>query len=164
MTDTGKHYWPRRALAWDLARGVGALLLVGILLLAVPPYSFGFFGVLCGGVLFAADLADNISRLNTVVEISDTGIKAAGGLSGHREIKWPALERFELRHFKVSRGGWMDLKLRGGGKTILIDDRMNGFASLLERAWAAAQASGVGISDTTHANLVASGLIKPTKA
>jgi hypothetical protein len=103
-----------------------------------------------------------VSRLTSVVEVGDQGLRLSGGLFGARAIKWVDVQRFELRHFPLSRDrkeGWMDLKLQGGGMTITIDDRLDRFHEVLARAWEAARAADVGISDTTHANLSAVGIL-----
>ena len=112
--------------------------------------------------LFGLYLATTVSRLTNVVEVGAEGLRLSGGLFGARAIKWADMQRFELRHFPLSRDrkeGWMDLKLQGGGETITIDDRLDRFPEVLARAWEAARAADVGISDTTHANLTAVGIL-----
>jgi hypothetical protein len=96
------------------------------------------------------------------VEADDEGLRLSGGLFGTRTVKWAELNRFDLRHFPLSRDrtqGWMELKLSSGNASITIDDRLERFNELLARAWAAARGAEVGISAATHANLVAAGLI-----
>lgn len=163
MSETSIHRWPPRSLTGDLVRGVIAFGLALLLSLATPIGSFPFFGVLVLVGLFGLYLASTVSRLTSVVEADDQGLRLSGGLFGARAIKWAELERFELRHFPLSRDrkeGWMDLKLRGSGRqSIAIDDRLDRFGEVLARAWEAARAAEIGISDTTHANLVAAGII-----
>jgi uncharacterized membrane protein len=147
----------------DLLRGGAAFGVALFLLLIAKVGSFGFFGALVLVVLFGFYLAATAARYWSVIEIDDTGIRRRGGLFPAAAIKWAELERFELRHFPLSRDrkeGWMDLKLRGSGKqTILIDDRIDGFGQVLARAWAGARVAEVGISEATHANLIAAGLV-----
>ena len=40
-----------------------------------------------------------------------------------------------------------------------IDDRLDRFHDVLARAWEAARAAEVGVSEATHANLIAAGII-----
>ncbi len=163
MSETSVHRWPPGSLTGDLARGGIAFGATLLLLLATRIGSFGFFGVLILVILFGLYLASTVSRLTSVVEVGDQGLRLSGGLFGARAIKWAELERFELRHFPLSRDrkeGWMDLKLRGSGRqTIAIDDRLERFNDVLARAWEAARAAELGISDSTHANLAAAGVI-----
>jgi hypothetical protein len=57
----------------------------------------------------------------------------------------------------------MDLKLKGSGRTITIDDRLDRFNEVLARAWDAARTADVGVSDTTHHNLIAAGIVAKPK-
>ena len=162
MTAPGIHRWRAQTLAGDLVRGGIAVVFALLLLLAVPARSIGFWAILALLALFGLYLAGTISRLQSIVTLDDTGVRVGGGLFGARSIKWAELQNFELRHFPTSRDrktGWMDLKLTGGGQTITIDDRIDGFASVLARAWDAARNADVGISDATHANLIAAGIL-----
>ncbi len=127
----------------------------------MPVLSYAFIGFFCISALFAFYFFESLSRLRSSVEIDESGITVTGGLFGRRKIKWSGLEHFELRHFalgRTRRPGWMDLKLKGCGCTILLDDNLDRFEGVLARAWMAAQAARLGISDVTLANLAASGL------
>jgi len=161
------HRWPARSLTGDLARSVGAFSVVVILTLLLSIGSFASIAMLALVVLFGLYLLTTVSRLTSVIEIDDEGLRLSGSLFGARAIKWTELQRFELRHFPLSRTrkeGWMDLKLTGGGQTVTIDDRLEGFHDVLTRAWEAARTAEVGVSDTTHTNLVAAGILpKPRR-
>jgi uncharacterized membrane protein YdbT with pleckstrin-like domain len=163
MSEVSIHRWPAQALRGDLVRGVVSFAVVLLLLLVPPLWSLPFFGVLVLVVLFGLYLASTVSRFTSVLEMDDDGIRIRGGLFGPRTIKWAELRRFELRHFPLSRDrkeGWMDLKLRGSnGRTIAVDDRLDRFGEVLARAWTAARAAEIGISDSTHANLAAAGIL-----
>lgn len=167
MSDASIHRWSPRALTGDFVRGIIALAVALALLLMTRVGSFGFFAVLALVALFGLYLATTVSRLTSAIEVDDQGVRLTGGLFGARTIKWAELRRFELRHFPLSRDrkeGWMDLKLQGRRYTITIDDRLDRFPEVLARAWEAARAAEVGISDTTHANLTALGVApKPTR-
>jgi hypothetical protein len=165
MSEVSIHRWPRAALTGDLVRGVVATGLALIFLLLVPALSLAFFGLLVLTVLFGLYLAGTVSRWTSVVEVDDEGMRVSGGLFGRRTLKWAELQRFELRHFPLSRDrtqGWMDLKLKSATSAVSIDDRLDRFDELLARAWAAAHRAEIGISDATNANLIAAGLIAKT--
>ncbi len=145
----------------DLCRGALALCLCIFFLLLTPVLSFTFLGLFCIGLLFAYYSFDCVSRLFSLVEIDESGVTLTGGLFGQRKINWGELEQFELRHFSLGRiksSGWMDLKLKGGSCTILVDDKLERFDDVLYRAWYAARAADVGVSEVTLTNLAASGL------
>ncbi|MCE9522627.1 MAG: hypothetical protein K8S25_09375 [Alphaproteobacteria bacterium] len=162
MGDTHLHRWRPAALTGDVIRGAisfGGALFVGLL---VPIGSIAFFLALGLAAVFGWYLAGTISRLRSLVEVNDDGLRLSGGLWPAKTIKWAQLDRFELRYFSLKRDrseGWMDLKLRGGGQTLALDDRLDRFHEVLARAFEAARASDVGLSDTTHANLIAAGII-----
>ena len=154
------------ALAGDFIRGAAAFACTLFALLLLPVGSILFLTALLLAGVFGLYLGGTASRLRTLVEVNDDGIRLSGGLFGAKSIKWTQLERFELRFFSLSRDrkeGWMDLKLKGGGQTISLDDRLARFHDVLARAWDAARAADVGISDTTHANLIAAGIIAKPK-
>jgi hypothetical protein len=149
-----------------LVRGGLAFGATLLLLLVTPVISFAFVGVAILAILFGSYLGGTVSRISAVVEVDDQGLTLRGGLFGPRTIKWAALEKFELRHFPLSRDrtkGWMDLKLKAGGRPVAIDDKLDRFDEVLARAWAAARAADVGISDATHHNLIAAGLLPKAK-
>lgn len=166
MSEASVHRWPVKSLAGDIVRGVVAFAVVAVLTMVVSVGSFGSIAMLALVLLFGLYLAHTVSRLTSVIEIDDDGVRSSGGLFGSRAIKWAELQRFELRHFPLTRDrkeGWMDLKLKGGD-TITIDDRLDRFHEVLARAWEEARKAEVGISDTTHANLIAAGILaKPRR-
>ena len=162
MSDDTTHRWKSSALRGDLVRGIVAFGLTLLFLALVPRLTVAFFTLLVLAVLFGLYLAGTVSRWRGVVEVDDTGLRVSGGMFGQRTIKWAELRRFELRHFPLSRDrqqGWMDLKLGSATTTVSIDDRLEDFVAVLSQAWAAAQRAEIGISDATHANLLAAGLI-----
>lgn len=162
MSEVSIHRWPQTALMGDLVRGVVATGVAAFFLMLVPVLSLAFIGLLVLTVLFGLYLAGTVSRWTSVVEVDDEGIRLSGGLFGRRSVVWAELRRFELRHFPLSRDrtqGWMDLKLKGATSAMSIDDKLDRFDEVLARAWAAARKAELGISDATHANLVAAGLV-----
>ncbi len=166
MSLTSLHRWPVAALTGELIRGMLAFGATLLLLLVMPVLSIAFVAVAGLAILFGLYLGGTVSRISSIVEVDDLGLTVRGGPFGPREIKWSELRHFELRHFSLGRDrtkGWMDLKLKGGERSISIDDKLDRFDEVLARAWAAARAADVGISDATHHNLVAAGLLPTAK-
>jgi hypothetical protein len=162
MSEVHIHRWPVRALSGDIIRGAVACGVALFFLLLIPIASIVFFIVLALGVVFGLYLASTLSRLRSTIEVDEQGVRLSGGLLGTKSVKWRELRRFELRYFSLKRDrteGWMDLKLQGSGQTIAIDDRLDRFHEVLARAWEAARAADVGVSEATHANLIAAGII-----
>ena len=162
MSEVSIHRWPPSALSGDLIRGSLATGVSFLLMILSPVPSIAFFGLLVLSLLFGLYLAGTVSRWTSVIEVDDQGLRLSGGLFGARQILWRDLKRFELRHFPLSRDrekGWMDLKLKGPVATVAIDDSLDRFNEVLARAWEAARAAELGISDSTHANLIAAGLL-----
>ena len=162
MSEVHIHRWSAAALSGDVVRGAIACGAALFLLLLVPIASIVFFVVLASNVVFGLYLASTLSRLRSTVEVDDAGLRLSGGLLGAKAIKWAELRRFELRYFSLRRDrkeGWMDLRLHGSGQTIVLDDRLDRFHEVLARAWEAARAAEAGVSDATHANLIAAGII-----
>jgi hypothetical protein len=162
MSETHIHRWSAAALSGDAIRGAIATGVCLFLLLLVPIGSIAFFVVATLAGVFGLYLAGTFSRLRATIEVDDTGLRLSGGLLGPKAIKWAELRKFELRYFSLRRDGkdgWMDLKLRGPAQSIAVDDRLDRFHEVLARAWTAARAADVGVSDTTHANLIAAGII-----
>lgn len=163
MTQVINHRWNRRALAVDCVRGALSLGVSILFLMSLETWGTVFIGVLCVSVLFGFYLAESVSRLGSVVTVDGEGICVSGRFFGDRRMKWTELEQFELRHFslsKIRKSGWMDLKLKGGKTNILVDDRLDGFDGVVRQAWAAAQAQGLMVSETTMTNLIASGCVE----
>lgn len=163
MSEISVHRWPIASLTGDVLRGAAASGIALILLLVIPVGGIAFWGVLVLFVLFVLYLASTLSRYSAVVEVDAEGLRLKGGLFGPRAIKWAELRRFELRHFPLSRDrrtGWMDLKLKDAHGSVAIDDRLDRFNDVLAKAWAAARAAELGISEATHANLIAAGIVE----
>lgn len=161
MSEVSIHHWKPAALSGDLVRGLAAVAITLFLLALVPALTVAFYVLLALAVLFGLYLAGTVSRWRSVVEIDDEGLRVSGGVTG-RSIAWAELRRFELRHFPLSRDrtqGWMELMLASPTAKVTLDDRLERFDEVLARAWAVARRAELGVSDATHANLVAAGLV-----
>lgn len=70
-------------------------------------------------------------------------------------IPWPRVERLKLAYYSTRRDsedGWMQLTLRGDGKRIDIDSRLDGFEAVAARAAVAARRNRVELDPTTLSN------------
>mgnify|MGYP000877332674 CR=1 FL=1 len=157
----GAYRWPRAALIADFWRSgpAFAACILGVLLL--PPLSVAFIVLVLLALVFGLYLGQTVLRSRAVMTLDPDGL-AISGYFGDRMIRWDALDQFALRYYTLRRdkeAGWMDLKLAAGGTKITLDDRLDGFRPILERAWEAARARDLGISSSTYANLTSAGLL-----
>ena len=154
-----RHRYPRRALLADYARGaLGlALTLPPVLLVAMLPAVRLIFALLA--VLFAVFAATTLARQLATVSLDDAGI--AVDHPWRRRIEWRALDRLRLRWYAARRdrsGGFMQLVLRGGGRRIALDSRIDGFEIIAAAAAHAAAARGLVLAEASLANLAALGV------
>lgn len=158
--------YDRPALRADLARaGLGLGLTLGPLAgLAAGPG----VGVLAGALLGAAALvflafAARTLRLRlTEVEMDGDGIRERGPLGGAFDggVAWADLERVRLDHYATRRdrrGGWMSLRLSGGGR-LTVESGLDGFERVAARVAEAARARGLRMSERTLGNFLALGI------
>ncbi|MEQ9812024.1 MAG: hypothetical protein RLO50_04535 [Azospirillaceae bacterium] len=144
-----------------LRAGAGLVLTAGPLLF-VPAHPVVFWLLLAAALLFAVFLARTVLRQMSSIELDDTGIVEHGPLGA--AIRWPDLQALDLKYFSTRRdrrNGWMQLRLKGGGRSIAIESSMHGFDQIADRAAEAAFAQRLAISDTTVTNLLAIGVEVP---
>jgi hypothetical protein len=158
---TGSAYrWPPGSLNGDYIRsglGFGLSFFFAIL---VPIGSLVFPVLVTLTLVFAAFLAQTTLRARTAFALLPEGL-GVSGFFGSRMFRWDELDHFALRYYTLRRdkeAGWMDLKLGAAGRTVTLDDRVDGFHAILARAWQAARDRDLGVSASTFANLTAAGL------
>jgi hypothetical protein len=153
--------WPHSAIIADYWRSGGGFAASVVFLLLMPPLSLAFVFFVALAVVFGLYLSQTVLRAHTGLALVPEGL-AITGLLGDRLIRWDTLGQFALRYYTLRRDretGWMDLKLASADAKITLDDRVDGFRPILERAWEAARARDIGISSSTYANLTAAGLL-----
>ena len=150
------HRYTVAALTPDYVRaGAGIALTAGPLVVVNPaPIPAYLLGALA--ILFALFAARTAIRQRTTIRLSRTGIRALGPFGA--AIEWAELSKVELRYFSTRRDrakGWMQLRLRAGRRRLRLDSSVDAFESIAARATEEARARGVGLDESTRANLAA---------
>jgi hypothetical protein len=153
--------YPSRVLVADYIRSAAGLLVGFGVLLSVPatPAIIVVFGGLAG--LFSFFGFRTVQRQITRIAGTDVEICNAG--FGSSVLYWSDLERMKLRYYGTKRqergqGGFMQLTLRGGGKSLTCDSSIEGFQYIAWRAAKAARENGVSVDPASAGNLLALGL------
>jgi hypothetical protein len=153
------HAYPLVALAADYARAAAgiAILLPAPLILDLDPV---VEAILLGlAALFLAYGGRTLLRHLRVVEVNQAGLARSGPFPAR--IEWQALDDVALAYYATARdgrNGWMQLVLRGGGRRVRLDSRIEGFRAIVGAAAKVAARRGLSLSPTTSANLAALGL------
>jgi hypothetical protein len=153
-----QHKYPFSTLIGDYIRAAAGLVLTAGPILFTPPSST--IGYILGGlaILFFAYGLRTFIRHRTVLEVSAMGIRAVGPMK--TTIRWADLEDVDLRYYSTNRdrtGGWMQLGLKGNGRTLSTDSSLSDFRTLVQHVVNGAQAHGLTLTQTTRANLDALG-------
>jgi len=154
-----EHRYPFGALLGDYARAGAGIMLTGAPLVLIPlnPYVTAILGVLVA--LFAIFGAATALRHLRRIELAG-GTISMTGLFPVR-LTWDAIESVRLRYFATRRDGargWMELTLRGGGRRMLLDSRIDGFPDIARHAADAVSRRHIAVAPTTAANFAALGI------
>jgi len=82
-------------------------------------------------------------------ELSVSGIRRA-------DLSWSRLTSLSLGYYSAWRNtgdGWMQLRLKGGGRVIRLESTLDGFHDIVRRAVAGAAERGVALDQATISNL-----------
>ena len=156
--------YPLASLLPDGLRALAGLAFTGLPLATLPVAPW--FGMVlgAGAALFGVFGALTALRARTEVRVDDAGIEAS---PGRGRLRWASLRSVKLRYFAVRRErervrgqgrrrGWMQLVLKGDGRVVRIDSRLDGFDDVLRRS--AAAASGLPLDPVTRTNFEAAGV------
>ncbi len=153
--------YPPRALAGDYLRAFAGLAVGLGILLSMPasPVIMAIFGA--WSVLFGYFAYRTIQRHLTRVAVTDTEICDVG--LGTRVMAWGDLQRLKLRYFGTKRqsrsqGGFMQLNLKGGGRSLTYDSALEDFDFLVWRAAKALRENGVSMDPASAGNLLSLGV------
>jgi hypothetical protein len=154
-----EHRYPADVLIGDYLRAGAGLLLVGAPLMLIPLniYVEGMLGGLAA--LFGTFGGLTALRHLRRIELGEEGIAARGPFPV--QLTWEALEGVTLRYFATRRDGsrgWMELRLRGAGRRLLLDSRIDGFNDIAQRTARAAARRHLPLTPATAANFAALGI------
>ena len=150
-----------RALAGDYIRaGVGLLVGVGVLfstpLSPVIVTVFGSWSAFFGYFAYRT-IQRNLTKVAiTQTEICDVGCRTR--VRAWRDLRWLKLRYFGTKRQARSEGGFMQLKLKGGGRSLTYDSGMDGFDFVAWRAAKAIRENGYGLDPTSAGNLLSLGV------
>ncbi len=154
-----EHRYPTEVLLGDYARAGAGLVLTGAPLVLVPlnVYVGAVLGALVA--LFAVFGGLTLLRQLRRIEVGEDGIAARGVFPV--QLSWAALDGVTLRYFATRRDGakgWMELKLRGAGRRLALDSRIDGFRDIAARAARVAARRHLELTQATTTNFAALGI------
>src|ERR1700719_2042530 len=154
-----RHVYPASALGGDYFRAAAGFFPTIAALAVGPVGTVG--GTMLGGfaALFAVFGIRTALRHCTSIEVTEAALQSSGLLQ--TSIWWNKLDQMKLSYYSTrrdGRGGWMQLKLRAGGSTLLIDSRVEGFSDLVIASAKAAELRCLSLDPATSVNLQALGI------
>lgn len=154
-----RYVYPPSAVYGDYLRAAVGLFPTIAVLAIVPVGIVG--GIMVGGfaALFAIFGIRTALRHCTSIEVTEAALQSSGLLQ--TSIWWNKLDRMKLSYYSTrrdGRGGWMQLKLRAGWSTLLIDSRVEGFSDLVIASAKAAELRCLSLDPATSVNLQALGI------
>lgn len=158
MESPERFAYPNAALVADYARAAAGLAFAGAALL-VPMYWLLTLASAAAAVVLLAFGVRTAMRQASRIVIDEQAIAVEGPLP--RVIPWGGLERLSLRYYATRRDrkhGWMELRLVGAGRRLIIESQIDGFEQIAAAAFRAAAARGLELDASTKANLAAMGL------
>ena len=158
------HRYPPSALVADYARaGLGFAITASLAFFAqiAPVITYILSALAAVFLLYGVRTA---IRQQTRIEIGEQGIEAAGPMGA--SIAWGELTDVQLRYYSTRRDrqdGWMQLGVKGAGRTIKVDSSLDGFDDVVASVVAAAERRGLAFGEPTLENLRSMGLANPAE-
>lgn len=149
-----EHEYSFSTIGGDYTRAVGGFVVCLLPFLMGLRNSGAFVLLAALAALFAIFLIRTILRHVTVITVTDEWIRVK--VIYEKFIPWDRLTELTLSYFTTWRGGgkgWMQLRLRGAGKTVRIESSLAGFEDIALRAKEAAYVNHLVLSPTTVSNL-----------
>ena len=158
MSRAMTYRYPWRTMVPDYVRAA-----IGVVCTGLPPVFMDLPGLVALVLAFLAMIfilfgAQAILRQATRILVSERDVCARP--LGTR-LAWDGLSRLTLAYFSVrrdGRGGWMELKLQSGRRTLRIDSRLQGFTEVVRQAAAAASDACLHLDPSTVSNLAILGI------
>ncbi|HEY6966230.1 MAG TPA: hypothetical protein VI229_02085 [Burkholderiales bacterium] len=160
MTPRSRHGYPWRALGLDYAGAAAGLAVSAALLVFVRLAAPVGWVVAGSAALFLVYFGRTVCRQLTHIELDEAGIRVVGPalVPSRAAIRWDDLRALRLEYYSTRadrEGGWMQLKLGDGQRTIRIDSGLEGFAQVAERAALEAARLDLALDAGTLNNLLA---------
>jgi hypothetical protein len=159
--ETRELRWPSGKLIGDYIRGVLGVGFASLCALLAPSGSWWQIALLGLLFLFLAFLSDVLIRHGTRVMLTPTALIRRRPIWGEDRILWTDIEGLDVRFYPARRDrtvGWMTAKIKGPKSAIALDDQMQGFEDVMDRAMRALEVRGLGMNEATAANLASLGL------
>ena len=156
MEMTNRHAYPLDKLGGDYARASIGLALCLAPVAFLPVMSIGVWLMAGLAALFGLFGLRTLIRQFTRIELDDGGVTVHA--LGSRSLTWGRLNGLSLSFFSTWHGrgeGWMQLRLKGGGRTLRFESTLIGFAEIVRLAVGHARANGVPLNEATKRNLKA---------
>ncbi len=153
-------HYPLGALAADYAGSAVGLACSAAPLAFVELAAPVAWLMAAAAALFLVYFARTVCRQFTRIELDETGIRARGRpcLPSGTAIRWADLCALRLDYFSTRRdreGGWMQLKLADGRRTLRIDSALEGFVEVALRSANEAARLELALEPSTVSNLQA---------
>jgi len=158
-----EHRYHRGTLVGDGVRAVAGLAVCAwpAAVTSPGPVWASILGALA--LLFALYGLRAVLRGLSRICLDDFGIRSEGPFP--TAIRWDQLTSLKLGYYSTrreSRGGWMQLRLAGGGERLRIDSSLEGFGEIVVQAARIARENGIEMAPTTEENLRSLGRVAPT--
>ena len=162
MTDQIREFgWPAKNLAADYIRGALGVVFALLCAFLAPSGSWWQIVLILLLFLFLAFLSDVLIRHGTRIRLTPEGLVRRRPLWGEDRVPWDEIQSLDVRFYPSRRDrteGWMNAKVKGPRGAISLDDGMDGFEDVLDRAMLALETRGLGMNEATAANLASLGL------
>ena len=155
------HRYSASGLAADYCRaGIGLFATAGPLALLDPTGTGGLVYILASlAILFGVFAVRTLIRQLTVYEATETGLRVSGPIGF--QLAWSDVSDVRLEYYSTRRDrgrGWMQLRVRGAGRTVRLDSTLESFSDIVGRAAEEAACRGIVLGDATLDNMRALGI------
>jgi len=147
------HYPPQALRESYWLGAVGTLGAAALLVLARPAPSLAWL-IGAVGLLFLVYFARTVVRQYTRIEVDTSGIGARGPLGV--AIPWDDVRAARLNYYSTRpdrSGGWMELVIRGRGRSIRIESTLADFAACVAEVVRELRSREVALDERTRNNL-----------
>jgi hypothetical protein len=153
--------YPPKSLIGDYARAAIGLAFTLTPSVALGEWTGAHWVLVPLAALFAAFAYRTWRRGRQSFTWDATGVSLSG--PGAARLAWDSMRDLRLAFYSTSRdrtGGWMQLRLTGGGAELRADSSGEGFAELVAFAHGQARARGLTLDPATISNLDALGIAR----